>query len=62
MGVCVEAGQGVSLAGFCSDVIRYRAAAAAMYVVAAVGIRKSVGSQSTVSLFLVAIVLTIQHL
>ena len=54
--------RGVSVAGFCSAVIRSRAAAAAMSVVAAVGIRKSVGSQSTVSLFLVAIVLTIQHL
>ena len=54
--------KGVSVAGFWSAVIRSRAAAAAMSVVAAVGMRKSVGSQSTVSLFLVAIVLTIQHL
>ena len=52
----------VSVAGFCSTVIRSRAAAVNMSVVSAVGIRKSVGSQSTKSLFLVAIVLTIQHL
>ena len=56
---------GVSVAGFCSAVIRSHAAAAAaatISVVAAVGIRKSVGNQSTKSLFLVAIVVTIQHL
>ena len=53
---------GVSVAGFCSDVIKSCDAAASMFVVASVGIRKLVGSQSTVSLFHVAIVLTTQHL